>query len=1001
MKIIKKITFSLISIGIILGIGFYNTAIFIPTLNYTSKELINPQASIIDPFLYENYITIGGSYIASATQTELDSSNNIYVTGQIRINDTEDTDAFLAKFDNNGEILWYNIWGGDYDDSGGGIAFDSAGNVYMGGSTSSFGPAVPNANWFLAKFDSAGNQLWNNSWGTTEGEWGGSIAVDSSDYIYYIGSTWGYSVPGGSADVGLVKFSSAGVIQWTRIWGPTGYDSPRDIEIDSSNNIYIVAGSDTRGIGGRDVALIKYDSAGNLQWDTAWGGLNFDDPRALALDDSGNIYIIGYTDSFGAGDYDIFITKYDSTPTQLWNTTWGGVNSDLPGDLALDAANNLYIGGNTESFGSGSSDIVYLKYDSSGNQQWNTTWGGINLEEGYGICIDTSNNTYIAGQTNSFNAINSNVLILKYNGTGQEEWFKTWDGESRDECYGIAFDSLNNYYITGFTEVYGKGGRDVILIKYDNSGIQQWNVTWGGSGSEEPRRVAVDIYNDIYVTGFTYSYDPGSQYAFLLKYDLSGNLLWNITWGGPYDDSGGGLAFDSIGNVYMGGSTSSFGPAVPNANWFLAKFDSAGNQLWNYSWGTNEGEWGGAIATDSVGNIYYTGSTWGHGGSSANVGLIKFNSSGVIQWARYWGPPGYDSPRDLIVDSSDFIYIIAGSDTRGFGGRDVALIKYNSAGTLQWDTAWGGSGFDEPSSITVDNLNNVYVVGRTDSFGEGGYDVMTLIFNSSGSLKWSKLFGGLSNDQAQVVKLDSFNKIFIGGVTESFATGTGDMLLLKYEIDLISPIITINSPIANEFFGVSAPDFDLTITETNIHSCWYSLDGGLNYSFIGSSGQINQTEWDKKGEGSFNINFYVLDMAGFETSSNIIVRKDLTSPISVISFTPYSGTNKVIKDTEFTITANDGAGSGVSLIRYKVNNSAWITYTGSFNFSSYSDGYYEITYQAIDTVNNVETEKSILVQLITPSVEEPEIAGYNFLIVISLIGITTLIIARKKSKSKI
>lgn len=375
----------------------------------------------------ENDITLDGGYITKANNIVLDSSNNIYITGSISVNETETTDAFLAKFDNNGNIIWYKIWGGIYDDSGSGIAFDSSGNVYMGGSTASFGSDVANANWFLAKFDNAGNQIWNYSWGTNEGEWGGKIAVDSSDFIYYIGSTWGHGGP--SANVGLVKFNSTGGIQWARYWGIGGYDSPRGLVIDSSDNIYIIAGSDNRGFGGRDVALIKYNSAGTLLWDIAWGSSGYDDPRGITLDNLGNIYITGVIDSYGAGDYDIFILKYDSVPILLWNFTWGGVDSDIAQDLVLDTSNNIYLTGYTESFGSGKSDIVSIKFNSLGSQQWNKTWGGTDIEESYGISIDSSNNTYIAGWSDSFNAITSNALILKCNSTGDAQWYKSWDGE--------------------------------------------------------------------------------------------------------------------------------------------------------------------------------------------------------------------------------------------------------------------------------------------------------------------------------------------------------------------------------------------------------------------------------------------------------------------------------------------------------------------------------------------------------------------------------------------
>ena len=999
MKNLKQISISgIILASILFSFSFYNFATYIPYTEIKSKVLLNPHTSLVDPFLYEEYVTIGGSYIATSHYIELDSSNNIYITGDIRINETEDTDAFLAKFDNDGNIMWYITWGGEYVDSGSGIAFDSSGNVYMGGSTASFGPDVPDANWFLAKFDNAGNQLWNYSWGTNEGEWGGRIVVDSSDYIYYIGSTWGHGGP--SANVGLVKFSSAGIIQWARYWGIGGYDSPRDIEIDSSDNIYIIAGSDNRGLGGRDVALIKYNSAGTLQWDTAWGGTGYDDPRGITLDNLGNIYITGMTDSFGIGDYDIFVAKFDGVPTQLWNFTWGGINSDIPRDLVLDTSNNMYIGGYTESFGSGSSDIVSIMYDSSGIQQWNKTWGGTDYEECSGIRIDSSNNTYITGQVNSFNTVTTNALILKYNNTGIEEWYKTWDGESRDECQKIAFDSLGNYYMAGDSKIFGKGGGDAIVLKYDSSGIHQWNVTWGGDETEETYSIAIDSYDDIYVTGLTESFGPGDSCAFLLKYNSSGDLQWNYTWGGNYVDSGSGIAFDSSGDVYLGGSTASFGPDVPDANWFLAKFDNAGNQLWNYSWGTNEGEWGGRIVVDSSDYIYYIGSTWGHGGPSANVGLVKFSSAGIIQWARYWGIGGYDSPRDIVIDSSDNIFIIAGSDNRGFGSRDVALIKYNSAGTLQWDDAWGSTGYDDPRGITLDNSGNIFITGITNSFGDGDNDIMTLIFDEFGSIKWVKIFGSNEDDEAQDIKFDSSNNLFIGGYTKSFGTGSGDMILLNYEIDLIPPVISITDPVTNDYCGVIGPDFEVSITENNFDASWYTLDDGItNISFSGLTGTVDQTEWEKKGNGTVYIKFSIRDLAGFEHDTLVKLKKDILCPLSSIDFIPHSETTVVNISTQFTLSANDGGGCGVSSIKYRINYDTWIHYSSPFTLASLSAGNHQIEFYSVDDLDNTEDIQNIYIQLVV--IESiPEISGYDLLLLISLIGVISLSILRKRINSK-
>jgi uncharacterized delta-60 repeat protein len=994
----KKLIVGFILVYLAFGIFYYSFNIHYPLENIKSKEVIYPYSSSINPFLAEEFSTFGGSYITIGQNIKLDNSGNIYITGSVRENEGEDLDAFLAKFDSEGNNLWYFIWGGAYDDSGSGIAFDSSGDVYMGGSTASFGPDVPNANWFLAKFDSSGNQIWNYSWGTVEGEWGGSIAVDSSDYIYFIGSTWGHGGP--SANVGLIKFNSAGIIEWARYWGIGGYDSPRDLIIDSSDFIYIIAGSDNRGFGGRDTALICYDSDGTLLWDTAWGSTGYDDPRSLKLDSAGNIYIAIQTDSYGAGNYDLMLVKYDNAHTLLWNYSWGGIDSDIPNAMVLDSSDNLYVIGNTDSFGSGNSDIFIIYYNSTGSDKWVKTWGESGIDVGYEITIDSSNNTYITGNTDSFNAINFNALILKCNSTGNELWYKAWDGESHDECRGIAFDSSGNYYLTGLTGNYGTGGQDAITLKYNAAGIQQWNVTWGGTEIEETNDIAVDEFDNIYVTGATESFGPGESSAFLLKYNSSGDIQWNYTWGGIYDDSGSGIAFDSSGDVYMGGSTASYGPDVPNANWFLAKFDSSGNQIWNYSWGTVEGEWGGSIAVDSSDYIYFIGSTWGHGGPSANVGLIKFNTSGVIEWARYWGIGGYDSPRDIIIDNSDNIYVIAGSDNRGFGGRDIALICYDSSGTLLWDTAWGKTGFDEARAIKLDEQGNIFVTGYTDSFSNGDYDLLNLIFNGSGTLLYENLFNSSEDDVPFDIELNSANKVFVGGYTHGFCTGTGDMLLIKYEIDLTPPLLSILDPTENDFCGVTGPDFELSISEDNIGSSWYTLDDGLiNISFSGLTGSIDQTEWENKGNGSISIKFFIRDLAGFEDSSVINLWKDIICPISSIDFVPHSGTTVVNKSTEFILNADDGGGCGVSSIKYRIDYGTWIEYSSPFTLSGEDLGNHQIEFYSVDDLGNEEDIQNVYVQLIKTETDEiPEIGGYSLLVVVALVGIISIMLLRKKAK---
>jgi len=219
-----------------------------------------------------------------------------------------------------------------------------------------------------------------------------------------------------------------------------------------------------------------------------------------------------------------------------------------------------------------------------------------------------------------------------------------------------------------------------------------------------------------------------------------------------------------------------------------------------------------------------------------------------------------------------------------------------------------------------------------------------------------------------------------------------------FEVDTNPPLIIINSPDVNEYFSTAAPDFDLLINEPHLNTTWYSINGGINITFSGSSGIINQTLWNQKDDGYVTITFYANDTWGFEGYTTITVRKDTEPPVSFITYTPYGVMNIVNKSTTFTINIDDGTGSGVSIIRYKINNSSWIDYTGPFDLSSYTYGDYEITYQTIDNVGNIEDEKSIIVTLVEIPTKQPGIPGYHLVVMICIISIVSAVIIKKRFK---
>jgi len=306
-----------------------------------------------------------------------------------------------------------------------------------------------------------------------------------------------------------------------------------------------------------------------LDWNRTWGGINDDYGRAIAMDALNNIYIAGSSNSTGAEEPDVSLIKYNSEGIQQWNRTWGYENNDACYDIAIDNANNIFLVGITEINGPGFQDICLIKFDEDGNQLWNETWYGSDTDRGYAIKLDTSNNVYITGLASG------DVVLIKYNNLGIQQWNRTWGGANWDEGHSLALDSESNIYITGYTSSYGAGMQDICFIKYNNSGDLQWNYTWGGSSPDYGYGMEIDTSNNIYITGRTDSFGSGTSDVVLIKYNTSGNQIWNTTWGGSNPEVGDDIAFDLSEDIFISGYTTSC--------FCVLKYNSSGGLEWSYT----------------------------------------------------------------------------------------------------------------------------------------------------------------------------------------------------------------------------------------------------------------------------------------------------------------------------------------------------------------------------------------------------------------------------------
>ncbi len=400
--------------------------------------------------------------------------------------------------------------------------------------------------------------LYTKQMGTSSYDAGAAVAVDASGNVYVVGSTQG-SLDGNSSagdkDVFLVKYSVAGIKQWSRQLGTSSIDNGYGIAVDTSGNVYITGATfgsldGNINVGYADMFLVKYDATGTKQWTRQLGTSSNDGGNDIAVDTSGDIYIAGNTyggldGNINAGDNDMFLVKYNSAGAKQWTQQLGSSLDDVASGIAIDPSGNIYVTGNTTggldgNINAGMHDMFLVKYNSAGTKQWTRQLGTSTLDVGNGVAVDLSGNIYVTGETyggldGNINAGGNDMFLVKYNSAGTKQWTQQLGsslGNVSDVGIGVAVDTSGNIYVTGATNGsldgnINAGGNDMFLVKYDATGTKQWTRQLGTALDDVGGRVAIDLSGNIYFTGYTKgsldgNINAGDSDMFLVKYNTNG-----------------------------------------------------------------------------------------------------------------------------------------------------------------------------------------------------------------------------------------------------------------------------------------------------------------------------------------------------------------------------------------------------------------------------------------------------------------------------------------------
>lgn len=366
----KKV--ELFLVGIILTFGCFQY-IYAPTYDKEGKIeeknifISSPKETLPSLDWERNYITADYDY---SLALDTDSSENIYIAGYSGY--YPDYSFLYVKYNKNGDLQNSLTWSANPGyNIGRDIIVDSSESIYISGYTDVDTSSNTNYNAHLTKISSLGAIQWQQTWGGSGYDQARAVGLDASENAYMAGLTYSYG--GGLADAFMAKYSSTGTFQWYQTFGGIDSEWVNAMVYNSIDSFYLGGGFSKNGTTNDDFHLIKTNQDGVKQWDRTWGGAGGDIGISVALDSVGSVYILGYTESYGAVNTDACLIKYNSFGDLIWNITWGTENYEIGYSIAIDKFDDLYLGGSLYNYTDSKDYMFLVKMDNSGNQIWNMT----------------------------------------------------------------------------------------------------------------------------------------------------------------------------------------------------------------------------------------------------------------------------------------------------------------------------------------------------------------------------------------------------------------------------------------------------------------------------------------------------------------------------------------------------------------------------------------------------------------------------------------------------
>jgi hypothetical protein len=373
----------------------------------------------------------------------------------------------LLPFASFSQVTFDRTYGGVLNDWGSSVQETRDGGYILVGSSSSFGPGALDV--YLIKTDSLGNDLWFKTYGRTFDDWGYSVQETQDGGFIIAGGT--FSTGSNTYDVYLIRTDSLGDSLWAKMFAGSSEDWAYSVQ-ETQDGGYILGGwTSSFGNGGEDVFVIKTDSAGNLLWMKTYGGSSDERGYSIQETQDGGFIITGWTNSFGAGQNDVYLIRTGSSGDTLWTKTYGSLDYEYGFSVQETQDGGHIIAGRAFTLTSGSFDVYLIKTDSSGNALWTKNYGGIEEDRGTSVQQTQDGGYIVTGWTASYGQGLSDIYLLRTDSSGDTLWTRTFGDTAEERSSSVQETQGGGFIIVGRTSSIGAGGTDVYLIKTDGNGM--------------------------------------------------------------------------------------------------------------------------------------------------------------------------------------------------------------------------------------------------------------------------------------------------------------------------------------------------------------------------------------------------------------------------------------------------------------------------------------------------------------------------------------------------